>query len=265
MKKPLVSILIASYNKEKYVSRCLKSCLDQSYKNIEIIFVDDESKDNSYKIAKKFKNVKVFKKKRKKFKSKFNTFFQIDSYLYAYKKSKGKIITLLDSDDFYKKNKVNTIVNHFLKNKNCTILFDKPIIYYSKRKFYLSNEFKNSKMRIVLWPKFPPTSCISLRKSFFQKIKNELKLKKFSLLTIDFRLAVISKIIYNNFKIINNHLTNYFQDKKGESSSNFKKFGKNWWSRRMQAHEYIDYLLKKNNLKYKNLDYSITKLINLFL
>ena len=252
MKKPLVSILIASYNKEKYVSRCLKSCLDQSYKNIEIIFVDDESKDNSYKIAKKFKNVKVFKKKRKKFKSKFNTFFQIDSYLYAYKKSKGKIITLLDSDDFYKKNKVNTIVNHFLKNKNCTILFDKPIIYYSKRKFYLSNEF-------------PPTSCISLRKSFFQKIKNELKLKKFSLLTIDFRLAVISKIIYNNFKIINNHLTNYFQDKKGESSSNFKKFGKNWWSRRMQAHEYIDYLLKKNNLKYENLDYSITKLINLFL
>ena len=58
---------------------------------------------------------------------------------------------------------------------------------------------------------------------------------------------------------------NYFQDKKGESSSNFKKFGKNWWSRRMQAHEYMDYLLKKNNLKYENLDYSITKLINLFL
>ena len=75
MKKPLVSILIASYNKEKYVKRCIKSCLDQSYKNIEIIFVDDGSKDNSYKIAKKFRKIKTYKKKRKKSNTKFNTFF----------------------------------------------------------------------------------------------------------------------------------------------------------------------------------------------
>ena len=34
MKNPLVSILIASYNKEKYVNRCIKSCLSQTYKNI---------------------------------------------------------------------------------------------------------------------------------------------------------------------------------------------------------------------------------------
>ena len=65
MKKPLVSILIACYNKEKYVQRCIKSCLDQSYKNLEIIFVDDSSTDNSYNLAKNFKKVKVFKKKGK--------------------------------------------------------------------------------------------------------------------------------------------------------------------------------------------------------
>ena len=54
-KKPLVSILIASYNKEKYVKRCINSCLSQSYNNIEVIFFDDGSKDDSYKIAKKLK------------------------------------------------------------------------------------------------------------------------------------------------------------------------------------------------------------------
>ena len=82
---------------------------------------------------------------------------------------------------------------------------------------------------------------------------------------MDFRLAVISKFVFNDFKILNEHLTFYFHDEKGESSSNFKKFKKNWWLRRMQAHNYMKYLLKKNNLNYKNLDYSITKIINLFL
>lgn len=264
LKKPLVSILIASYNKEKHVNRCIKSCLDQTFKNIEIIFVDDGSTDNSYQIAKKFKKIKAFKKKRKKFNSKFNTFFQIDSYLYGYKKSKGKILTYLDSDDFYKRNKIKTIVKYFNENSKSNILFDKPIIYFSKNNSFLSNDFKNNR-RGIIWPKFPPTSCISIRRNFFSKIISELKLKKFSLLTIDFRLAVISKVLFNDFKIINKYLTFYFQDKKGESKSNFKKFGKNWWARRMQAHEYMIYLLKKNRIKYKNLDYSITKIINLFL
>ncbi len=263
MKKPLVSILIASYNKEKYVTRCINSCLNQTYKNIEIIFVDNDSKDQTYNIAKKFNKIKVYKKKRKEIKSKFNTFFQIDTYLFAYKKSKGKIITLLDSDDFYKKNKINNIVKFFNNNIKSNIVFDKPIIYFSKNNFYSIKEFKN-KNRKYIWPKFPPTSCISLRKSYFKNILNELKLKKFSLLTIDFRLAVISKVIFNDFNIINYNLTNYFQDKRGESNLNFKKFGRNWWKRRMQAHKYMTYLLKKKKLQYNNLDYSITRFINLF-
>ena len=54
------------YKKREYFVESFFSVANQSYKNIEIIFVDDESKDNSYKIAKMFKNVKVFKKKKKK-------------------------------------------------------------------------------------------------------------------------------------------------------------------------------------------------------
>ena len=57
-KKPLVSILIASYNKEKYVERCIRSCKNQTYNNIEVIFYDDGSKDDSYRIAKKIRGIK---------------------------------------------------------------------------------------------------------------------------------------------------------------------------------------------------------------
>ena len=57
-KIPKVSILIANYNGQNYVKRCIKSCLNQTYDNIEVIFVDDNSTDNSIKIAKSFKNIK---------------------------------------------------------------------------------------------------------------------------------------------------------------------------------------------------------------
>jgi glycosyltransferase involved in cell wall biosynthesis len=52
MFKPLVSILIPTYNGEKYIEKCIDSCLNQSYSNIEICITDDGSEDNTWKILK---------------------------------------------------------------------------------------------------------------------------------------------------------------------------------------------------------------------
>ena len=51
----LCSILISNFNKSKYLDECLKSAVNQTYKNIEIIFSDNGSNDNSLKIAKNLK------------------------------------------------------------------------------------------------------------------------------------------------------------------------------------------------------------------
>jgi glycosyltransferase involved in cell wall biosynthesis len=61
----LVSILIPCYNSEKYISKTIESCLSQTYKNIEVIIVDDGSTDNSYQIAKSYESdrIKVYKQK----------------------------------------------------------------------------------------------------------------------------------------------------------------------------------------------------------
>ena len=262
-KKPLVSILIASFNKERLVSRCIQSCLKQTYKNIEIIFVDNESSDNSYKIAKKFNKIRVFQNNRKKFsKQKFNSFNQIDTYFFAYKKSKGKILCFLDSDDFFKKNKVEQVVNYFSNYQKRNIVFDKPIIYYNKNKNFVSEEFENINERIGLWPKFPPQSCISIRRVFIKKMINELIKKKFGMLTLDFRLATIAKIVYDQFFLMNKFLTFYFQDFQGESYSHFKKFGYNWWKRRLEAHYYLAYISSKYKKKInQGFDFHLTKLI----
>lgn len=52
-----ISVLVAVYNSENYLDRCIKSLINQTYKNIEIILVNDGSKDNSLKICEKYKRI----------------------------------------------------------------------------------------------------------------------------------------------------------------------------------------------------------------
>ena len=50
------SVIIPNYNSEKWIKKCLDSVLNQTYKNYEVIIVDDISTDNSLKIIEKYKN-----------------------------------------------------------------------------------------------------------------------------------------------------------------------------------------------------------------
>ena len=59
-----VSVLVVNYNNSKYINKCINSLLNQDYRNIEIIFLDDNSFDNSNNVIKKFKKkIKIAKKK----------------------------------------------------------------------------------------------------------------------------------------------------------------------------------------------------------
>ena len=56
MNEFLISVIIPVYNVEKYLRECVESIINQTYKNIEIIIVDDGSKDSSSKICDEFEN-----------------------------------------------------------------------------------------------------------------------------------------------------------------------------------------------------------------
>lgn len=96
---PLISIVVPVYNVEKFLSHCIDSILNQSYKNIELILVDDGSRDHSGKIcddyAKKDKRVKVYHKKNGGVSSARN---------YGMINAHGQYITFIDSDDWISKN-----------------------------------------------------------------------------------------------------------------------------------------------------------------
>ena len=96
---PLVSVLLPAYNVEKYIARCIESLLQQTYRNIEIIIVDDCSPDNAGKIAEEYaqkdRRIKVFHHEENKgLSAARNT--GLDNCV-------GDYITFVDSDDWVKK------------------------------------------------------------------------------------------------------------------------------------------------------------------
>ena len=260
MKKQIkASVLIANYNNQKFIDQCIKSLLNQTYQKIEIIFHDDYSKDNSIKEIEKYKSIKIIKNKKK---TKFGSFNQLAAYERSFKKSKGDIIFFLDSDDYFKRNKVKEILKIYKLNKNLNAIFDLPILKYDEKNIYVNNKTKLIKN---FWPYIPPQSCISIRRKYLNKIFKNIKYKKFPDIWMDFRIAIYLKYITKSFFVLNNNLT-YYRQSPNAISSDFKFFSYQWWKRRKQAHEYIVYYFKKNNIFYKkNFDFYLTSLINKFL
>jgi glycosyltransferase involved in cell wall biosynthesis len=254
---PAVTVIIASYNNEKFIKKCLNSILNQTYKKIEIIVVDDCSTDNSIQLLKKFKKkIKLIKNKKK---DNIAGYDQMQTYYNGFLKSRGDVIFFLDSDDYYEKNKVKNVLNFFIKNKKENILFDMPIIVKNNK--YILEKNKN-KIIQAYWPYFPSQSCISVKRNLLKKIFRSIKFKKFPDIHMDFRIAVYSKFLVGKMNILNKNLT-YYRQTEGNVSSNFKFLSISWWKRRKQAHEYIIYFFKKNKIKYeKNFDYYLTHLVN---
>ena len=109
LKNQLVSIIVVNFNNSKYINQCIKSLQNQSYQNKEIIFVDNQSTDDSLDKIKLFKNINLIKNKRK---YEYGSYNQLDSYYQGFLKSKGKIILFLDSDDFFKKTKLRILLRN---------------------------------------------------------------------------------------------------------------------------------------------------------
>ncbi len=91
----LVSIIVPIYNVSEYLERCIKSLINQTYKNIEIVLVNDGSTDNSLDICKKYQN----KDKRIVVLDKTNGGLS-DARNYGIERAKGQYITCVDSDDY---------------------------------------------------------------------------------------------------------------------------------------------------------------------
>ena len=148
----LVSIIIPVYKVEKYIDRCVTSIINQTYKNLEIILVDDGSPDNCGKIcddyAKMDERIKVIHKENGGLSDARNV---------GIESAKGNYISFVDSDDFIEKDMIELLLKEIEEN-NCDIsicgyyktYIDKDeIIDNSKEIFIMNNIEAIDKMNML--------------------------------------------------------------------------------------------------------------------
>ena len=155
---PKVSVIVPVYNMEKYVERCLKSLVNQTLKDIEIIVVNDGSTDRSKEIIKKFNNrIKYFEKQNGGLSSARN---------YGIRYATGEYIAFLDSDDYVEKTMYEVMYNIAIKEKadmvECDFLWEwDKYSKKDKRRNYKSKKDMMKKPRVVAWNKLIKAEIIS--------------------------------------------------------------------------------------------------------
>lgn len=132
----LISIIVPIYKVENYLEKCIESILNQTYKDIEIILVDDGSPDNCGKIcdeyAKKDKRIKVIHKQNGGLSDARN--FGIDL-------ATGEYIIFVDSDDYIDRNMCRILLNYAKK-------YDADIVSCNFKDVYVNNVEKINKQCI---------------------------------------------------------------------------------------------------------------------
>ena len=156
----LVSIIVPTWNNEDVIEGCLKTLKQQTYKNIEVIVVDNFSKDKTIEIAKKYK-ARIKKSKSNISKARNE----------AAKMSKGEILIFTDSDCEFPKDYVKKIVKKMEKydivgGRDITVPFDKKHLTIFEKTSALIEDLKKPKTTMQVIHRVKACNLAITRKAF---------------------------------------------------------------------------------------------------
>ena len=224
------------HNGEKFLNKSIKSVLAQTYRNWELIFFDNVSSDNSKKIIKSFKDkrIKIFSSPR------YIKLYEARNL--ALKKTKGKYVAFLDTDDWWKKNKLKKQVSLLIKNEKVKFVYSNYYFFddNNKRKRLINNNLKSGFITKFLLKDY---SIGILTVILEKKLLQSYKFKNNYNIIGDFDLFTRLSLKYPFYKVdeplayYRSHSNNFFKTHNYE----FFKEMKNWIKKNKK-------LFKKNNI-----------------
>lgn len=220
--KPLISVIVPVYNVEEYLPKCIDSIINQTYRNLEIILVDDGSPDNSPKIcdeyAKKDKRIKVIHKKNGGVSSARN---------YGIKESTGEFISFVDADDWVDRKYIEVLYSTSIEYNSDYVCCGYNRVYNNKKEEINSTgdviEYTNNEYLIKL---------LNVQNSYgfcHMKLikKNALKSVRFDEKLLVGEDALFNVMLCNNISkavVVNKPLYNY----RFNSNSVVRKYDANY-------------------------------------
>ena len=191
-----ISVIIPTYNREKLIERSIKSVLNQTYKNIEVIVVDDCSTDNTESIVNSIKDDRLI----------YIRLSENKGACYARNKgievSSGKYVAFNDSDDVFYKNKLEKQLKNLLNN-NSDLDFCKMKVFHNiNYQFPSIDQEKNIKKHGIINElcngNFISTQTILVKKDVVKDIKFDNSLPRFQDYDLVLRIGQKYNISYTN-------------------------------------------------------------------
>ena len=240
------SIIVPVYNVEKYIKKCLDSIMNQTYKDYEVIVINDGTKDHSMDIVKKYP-VKIINQKNKGLSGARNA---------GAKEAKGEYLIFVDSDDYLNENLLEEIAKS-LENKPDIVRYqiqevyeDGKIIPYNEEPFY--NKTGQEAFELITKYHYVEVAwSMAIKNSYYKKEKFKFKEKAihedFGLMP----LVLIKAPIVNSISYIG---YNYFQRSNGIMQT--KDYAK---TQKKVKDMYDHYLYLSNEIDKTSLDSKIFK------
>lgn len=267
MKEYYFSICCSVYNSENTIERAINSVINQSFKNIELIIVDDASQDKSFDIcteyAKKYNNIKIYR----------NNINQgpLITKIIAFSKANGDYCLSLDSDDYFENNAIE-IINNNIENydllffgyrkidSNNNVLFNTQftncIYNYTNRKHFLINatmhDYYNS--LCIKCIKREIINNVIENKHFENMYRSDDKYLSALLYKKTYNIKFIDKILYNYTYNLNgitktNQNIYHIEDRAREEMANLIYADKSINSN--DKKKYIEYQIKRFALQLR--------------
>lgn len=167
---PKVSIIVPFYNVQNYIEKCLDSLVNQTLEDIEIIIVNDGSKDNSYIIAKEY--AKKYPHKIKYVEKENGGLGDARNYGIPY--ATGEYIAFLDSDDYVETNMYEEMYKKAKEENSDLVECDFIWEYPNKKREDIGTLYKGkhemiTKIRVVAWNKLIKREILEKTKTQFSK------------------------------------------------------------------------------------------------